>query len=142
MDSTRHAFGVRVGVGTPGSVVALLIRPDRHVCSVSRRWKPHDLGLPGGKIEPGETPEEALRREVLEEIGVEVVQFEYVYERVDMTDGKIAWCYRIYEWWQGIPRQMEPGIFVSWETCERLLEEGCTFRDYNLGLFRSLGLVT
>lgn len=30
------------------------------VLAVSRRGKPEDMGLPGGKVDPGETPEHML----------------------------------------------------------------------------------
>ncbi len=112
------------------------------VVAVSRRGKPEDLGLPGGSIEPTDAdPYAALCREVLEETGVKVLEATHVFSRVDATDGKIAWAYEVTEW-EGVPRKMEPGIEVSWENPGRLLEHGCTFREYNEALFKQLNVET
>jgi 8-oxo-dGTP diphosphatase len=40
--------------------------------SPNRRWYPDVWDLPGGHVEPGETSTEALKRELLEELGVSV----------------------------------------------------------------------
>ncbi|WP_305788498.1 NUDIX domain-containing protein [Symbioplanes lichenis] len=61
---------------------AAIILRDRRVLMVhersrregSREW----WTLPGGGIDPGETPEDAVRREVLEEVGLVVKEARYV----------------------------------------------------------------
>ena len=56
-------------------VAAVVQRGDGRFLLASRPEGSHLAGLwefPGGAIEPGETPDEALRREMMEELGVEV----------------------------------------------------------------------
>lgn len=125
----------------PYSVAALLIRPDDgYVLAVSRRDEPDNLGLPGGKVEEHETPEEALGRETNEETSVLVQDAVFCYERVDATNGELAWVYRVTDW-TGEPKQREPGIIVVWVPLSRLLEPNCSFAEYNRGLFTHLGLM-
>ena len=62
-------------------VVAAAIESDEHYL-VARRTRPADVAgrweFPGGKVEHGETEEEALAREIREELGVEIAVGERV----------------------------------------------------------------
>jgi 8-oxo-dGTP diphosphatase len=60
-------------VTTAEGVSALIVR-DGRVLMVRRGKEPFEgyWSLPGGRVEPGETPQEAVRREVREETGLEV----------------------------------------------------------------------
>lgn len=60
----------------PLRVTAALLKQDNKILIAQRpssgrfanKWE-----LPGGKIDPGETPEECLRRELVEELGIEAI---------------------------------------------------------------------
>jgi len=69
-------------------VVAALIEKDgRYLAGRRRKTDTHPLKweFPGGKVEPGETPKEALERELREELGIdatvgeEAIRYEYSY---------------------------------------------------------------
>ena len=60
-------------------VVAALIRRDNEVLATQRGYGNYKdwWEFPGGKIEVGETPEQALSREILEELAAEISVDEY-----------------------------------------------------------------
>jgi 8-oxo-dGTP diphosphatase len=67
--------------------------------------------LPGGKLEPGETPEQTAIREAREEIGVTVRVMAHLGDTTFEDQGK-QWAYRWFkaEITRGMPRPCEPEI--------------------------------
>lgn len=71
-------------------VYGIIIKDDKIVL-INKVTGPYDgkLDLPGGSIEFGETVEEALKRELLEEVGIELEN----YELFDADSVKFDWVY-------------------------------------------------
>lgn len=122
------------------SVVAVVFNEHGHVLSVSRRHDENDLGLPGGKIEPGETPEAALERELFEETGLRATRTRIVFEHLDRVEkGQQRPCRAfLVDAWMGEPLTKEKGVLVQWVPFSRLLDSRCSFRAYNELLLSSL----
>jgi 8-oxo-dGTP diphosphatase len=120
------------------AVTGLLIEEDQ-VLAVSRKTDPNDFGLPGGKIDPGETPEAALVREIREETGLEVVAFEKIFEDRDRVfGGELRPCrtYLIFAW-TGDLSSTEKGV-VKWVKPSVVTDPKSSFQEYNSKLFSSL----
>ena len=91
------------------AVVAAVIE-DRHRFLVTRRQPGvHLAGMwefPGGKIDPDETHEAALRRELLEELGVEAIVGERVYRTQHAYPDRIIKLYFYRCRLNGAPRPL------------------------------------
>lgn len=122
------------------SVVGLFWRGPL-LLGISRKDNHEDFGLPGGKIDAEETPEQALVRECSEEVGVRLKVYGPVFDHLDRVEGgspRPCRCYAVASW-EGEPESKE-GAKVEWIHPARLLFRSCSFRDYNRALFKHLGI--
>lgn len=82
------------------------------------RWE-----FPGGKIETGETPEAALRRELCEELGIEIVTYRHLLAvEHDYADRAVALEFFLVTEWRGSPAS-RLGQPLKWVPVERLLAD-------------------
>lgn len=93
---------------------------------VSRKNDPNDWGLPGGKVEPDETPMQAIHREVMEETGIKIISCARLCD--DETGGGLVRCFIVDEWLRVSSPAEGEGQF-GWQT-EDVLSSG-TFGDFN-----------
>jgi 8-oxo-dGTP diphosphatase len=131
MDARKHT---EVAVG-------ILLRPDGAMLLSTRPpGKPYAgyWEFPGGKLEAGETVEEALRRELIEELGVtigaasvwQVTEHDYPHALV-----RLHWC-KVWNWtgefemregqsmaWQQMPLTVTPVLPGAYPVLQWLAEE-------------------
>lgn len=107
----------------PKAVSLLFCSDNEGLClAVSRKSDPSKFGLPGGKVDPGETFLQALAREVKEETGL-TLHGKPVPVYVALCRGKVDYLnatYRI-ERVQGTPHTDEPHT-IEWVSREKLFE--------------------
>lgn len=94
------------------------------------------LEFPGGKVDQDETPEEALKRELEEEIGIHILgAFPYETFSFEYSNKIIEFFFYLVEEWVGEPfgREGQEGFWID----QSELEEG-QFPPANAELIRKL----
>jgi 8-oxo-dGTP pyrophosphatase MutT (NUDIX family) len=114
------------------------------VLVVSRRNKPDMWGLPGGKVDPGETSSEAAVRELLEETGIRVYENELVPIFTALCPGTVPYWVTTYLATARLPNiehliVPEEGLKVDWMPLTVITDpDFCPFARYNIGVLEAL----
>lgn len=97
---------------------AVLVQPDGRVFLASRpEGKPYAgyWEFPGGKVEPGETPRQALERELQEELGIEVTEaWPWLTREFDYPHAFVRLNFFRVTQWRGVLKSLEGQAF-AWQ---------------------------
>lgn len=126
------------------SAVCILCPRDNTYLSVSRRGNSSQWGLPGGKVDPGESNAGALERELKEETGISSVPTSFEPLFCGLCPGEVDYWVTTYIWTdvdaikdsELVP---EEGLSISWKTEKELCDPSISpFADYNRRIFTAL----
>lgn len=136
-DEEDEAMKVRQDAESlPRAACVLIVSDDGMVLAVSRKNDPTDLGLPGGKVDPGEDDETAAARELKEETGLIADRLKKVFVETDST-GYLTTTF--FAEVSGEINTKESGV-IRWVKPSVLMQG--TFAEYNRKLFKRVGITS
>jgi 8-oxo-dGTP diphosphatase len=110
----------------PVECIAFILLQDDQVLAekrkLTKRLVPGAVALPGGHIEAGESPEEALSREMQEEVGLVPMETVYVCTLLHRAQEFRKLHYFAVTRWQGeiIPQEAESLVWIPFNALETL----------------------
>jgi len=123
----------------------LFISPNGKVLTASRRGRPDDIGLPGGKVDEGEEIWEAAIREFYEEVGImltknDITKFvtRSVMNKIDTFETETFLCHASkldHPIVLKTPFEKEKGIQIKWSSWAELVDKKNSFAAYNQIVF-------
>lgn len=109
------------------AALVVVRKPTGHVLTVSRPEPPHEMAIPGGLVEKGETPEQAAQRELREECGIECGPLQHVCDMTSPTDGRPVHVFHAPSW-SGEPSAAEEGTKIDWLMPQQLMAQAKLYK--------------